>query len=240
MARAGRPPLDPARQLERAHRILDAVAELVLGQGYDRTTIDDVARRAGVAKGTIYLHWKTRDDLLAALLRRERVLLLTEVRERAPATLSALFEHYARALLGRPLLRAVLAGDSEVLGKLTRLKRDGGAGPARPGAPLDVYLNAHLDTYVAELVERGAVRAEPGDHVLVVSSIVYGFLFLPVAGRPSDERIAELVGDTVERALGTGRPLPPGDERAVARATLDFLDAGVEIARRKLALSLEV
>jgi hypothetical protein len=54
----------------------------------------------------------------------------------------------------------------------------------------------------------------------------------------SDERIAELVADTVERVLGTGRTLPDEDTRAVAQATRDFLDALEEAARHRLAASL--
>ncbi len=50
----------PKRQ-ERAERILDAAAALIQRWGYNKTTIDDIAKQAGVAKGTIYLHWKTRD-----------------------------------------------------------------------------------------------------------------------------------------------------------------------------------
>ncbi|SEF74423.1 DNA-binding transcriptional regulator, AcrR family [Nonomuraea solani] len=231
MARVGRPPQDPARQLERAHRILDAATELILRWGYDKTTIDDVAKRAEVAKGTIYLHWKTRDDLFAALLRRERVLMLTDVRDQKPATLSELFGEFSRALFRRPLLRAVLSGDSEVLGKLTRRKRT---------RPTGLELGAPFDTYVTELAELGAVRDDPGDHITVIGSIVYGFLFLPDGRpegvRPSEDRIADLVADTIERTLGAGRP--PSDADAVARATLTFLDATVEVARQRLADSL--
>lgn len=233
MVKAGRPPQDPGRQLERAHRILDAAAELILRWGYDKTTIDDVAKRAVVAKGTIYLHWKTRDDLLAALLRRERVHLLEDIRASAPATLSELFGRFVGTLLRRPLLRAVLMGDSEVLGKLARMKRRSTTGLELGGA---------FDAYVKRLIEHGAVRKDPGDHVIVISSILYGFValpdMLPEEARLPDDRIEELVADTLERAMSTGRALPDEDMRAVAQATLDFLDAMAEVARQKLAISL--
>ncbi|UBU15863.1 TetR/AcrR family transcriptional regulator [Nonomuraea gerenzanensis] len=233
MARAGRPPRDPAHQLARAHRILDAVAELVLRWGYDKTTIDDLAKRAGVAKGTIYLHWKTRDEIFAALLRRERVHMMAELRDRAPATPGELFGEYARGLLRRPLLQAALTGDSEVLGKLTRQKRSGTSWPQSEAA---------FAPYLARLVRLGAIRDDPGDHIVTIGSIVYGFLFmrtaLPDHAVPSDDRVAELVADTVERALSAGRPLSPADAEAVARATLDFLDAAAEVAQRKLDASL--
>jgi AcrR family transcriptional regulator len=219
--------------MERAHRILDVAAELILRWGYDKTTIDDVARRAGVAKGTIYLHWRTRDDLFAALLRRERVYLMEEVRASVPATLSELLGALVGAALRRPLLKAVLVGDSEVLGKLARMK---------PRGAMGLQLGGASDAYLGRLIEHGAVRPESGDHLMVIAAIVYGFVFLPdllpQEAQVPDERIAELVADTVERVLGTGRALPEKNVRAVAQATLDFLDALEEAARHRLAASL--
>ncbi|MFG6192252.1 TetR/AcrR family transcriptional regulator [Nonomuraea sp. JJY05] len=229
MVKVGRPPQDPARQLERGHRILDAAADLILRWGYGKTTIDDVAKAAGVAKGTIYLHWKTRDELFAALLRRERVLMLAEVRQGAPATLAELYGGYARVLLRRPLLQALMRGDSELLGKFTRQKQQAGLSPTM-GAPLEAY--------VAELVRLGAVRAEPGEHAMVANAVLYGFLFVPDGLPKEDDRIAFLVADTIDRALSTGRPLSGDDADAVARATIDFLSATQEIAEQRLAASM--
>ncbi|MGW2198666.1 helix-turn-helix domain-containing protein, partial [Streptosporangium sp. NPDC001682] len=40
----------------RADRILDAAAELLVRLGYRKVTIDDIARLAGIGKGTVYLH----------------------------------------------------------------------------------------------------------------------------------------------------------------------------------------
>jgi len=44
------------RREARAQRILDAASTLILRYGYHKTTIDDIAREAGVGKGTLYLH----------------------------------------------------------------------------------------------------------------------------------------------------------------------------------------
>ena len=71
-----------SRREQRADRILDAAAELMLRWGYNKTTIDDIARLAGVAKGTIYLHWKTREDLFTALMRREYIRLVEDIQQR--------------------------------------------------------------------------------------------------------------------------------------------------------------
>ena len=54
----------------REQAILQAVGELLLEQGCLALTMDGVARRVGVAKGSLYLHAPTRSDLVAQLLDR--------------------------------------------------------------------------------------------------------------------------------------------------------------------------
>ncbi|GGO66546.1 TetR/AcrR family transcriptional regulator [Nonomuraea cavernae] len=235
MVKAGRPPQDPARQLERAHRILDAAAELIERWGYDKTTIDDVARQAGVAKGTIYLHWRTRDALFAALLRRERLRMLEGVREQAPATLRDLVRELSVELVRRPLMKAILLGDSEVLGKLNRQKRHSETTPE---------LAAAFEEYLGELREQDAARADrtPREQLTVLAAVLYGFLFtrnnLPESMRMPDDRLMELIAETADLAVGTGVTPSGAASHAIARATARYLDTVVEIARNKLATSL--
>lgn len=49
-------------------KMLDAARDLLLGCGVNAFSIDEVARRSGVAKTTIYRHFPNRIDLLAAAL----------------------------------------------------------------------------------------------------------------------------------------------------------------------------
>lgn len=51
----------------RRRQILTAVAELLLENGYDPLTVSRVAERAGVAKGTVYLYFDSKQALIAAL-----------------------------------------------------------------------------------------------------------------------------------------------------------------------------
>jgi len=48
-------------------RIIDAAAQLFAERHYHEVRMDDIAAKAGVAKGTIYLHFKDKDDLYQAL-----------------------------------------------------------------------------------------------------------------------------------------------------------------------------
>src|ERR687891_2443007 len=52
-------------------RILAAARELVLKRGVKGLTIAEIAEKAHVGKGTAYLYWKTKDDLLLGLFTRD-------------------------------------------------------------------------------------------------------------------------------------------------------------------------
>jgi AcrR family transcriptional regulator len=109
--------------VKRADRILDAAEELLLRHGYRKVTVEDIAARAGVGKGTIYLHWRTKDEVFEALLLRASIELVEEFIEavrRDPAFVRP--HRFAResllAVSGKPLLRALLTTDLDLLGKL--------------------------------------------------------------------------------------------------------------------------
>lgn len=51
-------------------RILDAAMTCFLDQGYHATKMQDVAREAGMAKGTLYLYFQSKEEMLLALLQR--------------------------------------------------------------------------------------------------------------------------------------------------------------------------
>jgi len=53
-----------------SERILDAASRLFLQYGYKRCTVDDIAVEAGVAKGSIYLHFDSKEAVFGAVCRR--------------------------------------------------------------------------------------------------------------------------------------------------------------------------
>jgi AcrR family transcriptional regulator len=67
------PPPERADARRNRLRILEAAAELIGEQGFDRVTIDEIADRAGVAKGTVFHRFGNRAGLAVGLLdERER------------------------------------------------------------------------------------------------------------------------------------------------------------------------
>ncbi len=64
----------------RRSQLLDAAAALLVEKGLAATTVADVAQRAGVAKGTVYLYFDTKEDLIAGLQARYNQGLVDLVR----------------------------------------------------------------------------------------------------------------------------------------------------------------
>ena len=57
------------RAAERRAAIVDAAMEEFIARGFTATRLDDIAKRAGVAKGTIYLHFKDKESMFEELIR---------------------------------------------------------------------------------------------------------------------------------------------------------------------------
>ena len=64
------------RAAERREAIIAAAMDEFIAQGFAATRLDDVAKRAGVAKGTIYLHFKDKEALFEELIRTAIVPLV--------------------------------------------------------------------------------------------------------------------------------------------------------------------
>src|SRR5258708_30924519 len=67
------------RAAERRGAILEAAMEEFIARGFAATRIDDVAKRADVAKGTIYLHFKDKEALFEELIRTAIVPLVSRL-----------------------------------------------------------------------------------------------------------------------------------------------------------------
>ncbi|MCW2545144.1 MAG: transcription regulator [Frankiales bacterium] len=103
------------------HNLLDAALACVMDVGLRRTTLADVARRAGVSRMTVYRAFPDLDTLVGALLTRELTQLLQEV-EATLAEVPTARERLVRAAVetvtrmdDHPLYRRVLDLDPELL-----------------------------------------------------------------------------------------------------------------------------
>jgi len=93
-ARSGSPSLKslPSRAIRAAERreaIIAAALDEFIARGYAATRLDDVAKRAGVAKGTIYLHFADKETLFQELIRTALGPLISRLAPPPPAGGSA-------------------------------------------------------------------------------------------------------------------------------------------------------
>src|SRR5688500_4144468 len=113
----------------RVERVLDSAAELLVRWGYQRVTIEDVARHAGIGKGTVYLHFRSKDALFLTVLMRvhrdvvERMTdrMATDPRAALP---SRMVRHVYEEMAADPVARSLYMGDAEVLGRLAHEAAD--------------------------------------------------------------------------------------------------------------------
>jgi AcrR family transcriptional regulator len=158
-------------------RLLDAARECVLAVGVRRTTVTDVARRAGVSRMTLYRRFPDLEAILAALMTREFGRLVAQAAEQAEGATArervvAMVVHGSRSLAHDPLFVRLLDVDPELLlpyvtrrlGGMQRIAVAAGAealaardGSVRTDVPPEV-LSAAI-----ELIARGFVLAAHGE-----------------------------------------------------------------------------
>jgi AcrR family transcriptional regulator len=108
-----------------ADRILDAADRLLARYGYQKMTIDDLAREVGIGKGTVYLHFRSKEEIV--LFRVDRVVRWLVERLQAIAESDATPEAKIRRML---LLRVMFRFDSvqhytESISEVLRALRSG-------------------------------------------------------------------------------------------------------------------
>jgi TetR/AcrR family transcriptional regulator len=82
------------RKEARPQELLDAALELFVEKGFAATRSEEVAARAGVAKGTLYLYYPSKEDLLKAVVRENLSTLIAEA-----ASMAGSFEGTTHELL---------------------------------------------------------------------------------------------------------------------------------------------
>jgi AcrR family transcriptional regulator len=237
--------LDLRARKERAERILDAAAELLLRYGYKRVTIDDVAEGAGIGKGTIYLHWKSREALFLAVLQRDAAAVLDDVlaavrRDAETALLHRAVRTLFLGVMRRPLARALFV-EPEVLGNLAR-EAPGLAELAIPW-PGRIEIPAG-GSYFELLAHHGALRPDIAleDFGHGLGAIVRGFFFAERSVERSHlslERRADLLAATLRRTFESEGTPPPEAVQALASGVIELFTGLLDSTRANLRRAYE-
>jgi AcrR family transcriptional regulator len=215
---------EPRRELDgrqlREERILDVASAQLARWGYRKTTIDDVAREAGVGKGTIYLHWREKNQLFNAAIWRANQVVLDDLIQRIEADpdgglLHRLWTHGTLAAMANPLMMAIMRGQADLFQGLLD--------------DIDLRERAQLigdsDAFFGRLQAAGIIRND-----LSVSTITYFATAMKVGvihaadalggqGVPSIEEIGEGLSDLFRRWLEPEQApsvTAPGKEAIIA------------------------
>lgn len=112
-----------ARREDIRDLILDAVDVLLARYGYKKMTMDDVARQVGIGKGTIYLHFPGKEELILSHIDRIAERIVVKLREIAESS-DAPERRIRKMLVHRVLFRFdSVAEYSQNLGDLLSLVR---------------------------------------------------------------------------------------------------------------------
>lgn len=93
-------------KLDRRGEILDAAFQVFAAHGYEAARIEEVARRAGIAKGTIYLYFRDKERLFQAVVRnllpKRPAALMADLQGRSADVLRALVAQMYTNLVSNP------------------------------------------------------------------------------------------------------------------------------------------
>jgi AcrR family transcriptional regulator len=197
--------------------LLDATQACVLAVGVRRTTMTDVARRAGVSRMTLYRRYADVTSLMQALMTREFTQIIGEVEADVTALPSARERLVAAAVSGvdrltrHPLFLRIVDVDPELLLPYITTRR---------GA----FQRAAVEAFAVRLLEgvaEGSIAVPDADAAArTIELALRGFAFQALAPGATRERERELA--ELRRMLGRYlAPVPerdrqaPGDELAL-------------------------
>lgn len=192
------PSLKEAQREERTALILHAAYDILIAKGYYETSMDEIAARVGISKGTLYLHFKSKEDLVFMMIEQAASKFLslidqivkqsTSVRDRLQ---QVLLESYRNIQNGRPFLLALrsiglnkglirdrLEGQASIAGLMARLaalfEEGKASGELNAAIPTPVMISVFLSLMEIYSDEQSAIHEiTPEDLLSSVSQLLF-------------------------------------------------------------------
>lgn len=142
-------------------RLYLAAVELFVEKGYDQTSIDEIAERADVARGTFFNYFQRKEDIISAWGERRRAALVTGLEESGAST--------AGAIAGLRQCLAVLIRINQEEPRLTAAMLTAWVKAGRP-----ILEEPHVAEVFGEIVASGVAEGElnPGMSPLGVGNVL--------------------------------------------------------------------
>jgi AcrR family transcriptional regulator len=190
---------DPAKR----RQIIDGACRVFLAQGFDAASMGSIAREAGVSKGTLYVYFKSKEELFEAIVEEQcqqqaEGIFTFDHQADIEAELRRMGVELVRFLCRRPggisPLRTVIA----IADRMPELgAKFYQSGPARGTAKLSRYLQ---DKIVAGVLKPHDTEVAAAQFIASCKAQVFTPMLFNCAGPPTDEQIAYVV-DIATRAF---------------------------------------
>jgi TetR/AcrR family fatty acid metabolism transcriptional regulator len=205
-ARRARPRLaaGSARTGDKRERILGAAVRVFAKKGFYATRVSEVAKAAGVADGTIYLYFKSKDELLVSLFEDRVERLLRYLHEELPKTASAP-EKLKRIV---ELQLGLLEGERDLAEVVTVIVRQSTKLMKEHAAPkFMAYLDA-IARVVADGQASGELRSDISPHLAAraIFGALDGVTMTWALGKADRGGLVRASGQLAEMVLGGLRP----------------------------------
>ncbi|MEU5433418.1 TetR/AcrR family transcriptional regulator [Streptomyces sp. NPDC020719] len=189
---------------EAARRLLVAAVEAFAERGYHATTTRDIAGRAGMSPAALYIHYKTKEELLHRISRigHDKALEILETAAGADGTaaerLTDAVRSFVRWHAGHHMTARVVQYELDALGEAHRAEI--------------VELRRRSDAAVRRILNEGVAAGEfdvpdvPGTTLAVLSLCIDVARWFNAQGRRTPDEVGALYADLVLRMVGARTP----------------------------------
>lgn len=184
---------------ERKNEILDVAEKLFGERGYDATSTNDILKEIGIARGTLYYHFKSKEDILDAMIERMTGSLVAKANEIARKTGVSVLQRLTLMMmalnvnndLGHEIMEQIHKPQNALMHQKMQERLLGGVNP---------IVTSLIEEGIAQGICQTDYPAEVAEMTLLYSNTVFDDL----AGYSGDERQRKIAAFiyNLERLLG--------------------------------------
>lgn len=195
---------DPVKR----EQILDGALSVFMQMGFDAASMNDITREAGVSKGTLYVYFKNKEDLFAAIIERQKLRIFGQLQEILDRNLPvAEILHDFGVFFSRHLLSdKTIRGMRMVIGVIDRMPTLAGLflaiGPNSAPVMLANYLRKQLDLGTLKDIDDPMMIGRQFSD-LCLAGLFRPRLFGEMKDAPSKEMVERNVASAVRVFLNT-------------------------------------
>lgn len=186
---------------ERRNEILDIAVKLFASKGYEETSVSDIMNEVGIAKGTLYYHFKSKEEILNGIIERMQSVVLLNARTVANNPKLSVHDKVLQTLLA---LKIKESGSEEIFMEVHKPQN------ALMHQKMLNMMIANITPILAQIVEEGNKKGvfnckypyESSELFIVYGNIIFDDGYIVLSNEEMMSRMLAFIGN-MERVLGT-------------------------------------